>query len=176
MAKPRKYDLDPTSLSASELDRLVGKFEDLDQYIAQHQEVAGSTLKKLARSRSRPVLRNVVLNPVSPKDVLVALAPKFPREFFANPVFPLLLLEEPDLFSKLPITVIKAILKSSDCPVSIMEWAMHHGGSSHALALAGKENVPISMLRQIAHGPHIKAAELATSRLMRMGEPICEQS
>ena len=113
-----------------------------------------------------------MLNPACPKQVLQKLAPKFPREFFRNPAFPLLLLEEPDLFSRLPITVIKAILKSPDCTTSMMEWALRSGGSSHALALAGNDGIPLAMLRKIAHGPHVKAAELATSKLMQIGAPI----
>ena len=167
---------DLINLSAAELDRLVGTSDKLDIKIAQHERVAGSTLEKLANSRSPSVLRNVALNPACPKEALLKMAPKFPNEFFANPVILLQLLIDPDLFLRLPVTAIKAILKSPDCPQSIIDWAMRSGNSSHALALAAKEGIPASLLRQIANGPHIKAAELATSRLMGMGEPLKEKS
>ncbi len=167
---------DLTSLSATELGRLIGVSDRMDSKIAEHERVAGSTLEKLAQSRSASVLRNVVLNPACPKDTLLKLAPKFPNEFFANPAILLQLLEDPDLFLRLPVTAIKAILKSPDCPPSIIDWAMRSGNSSHALALAGRADISVSMLRQIANGPHIKAAELATSRLMSMGEPLNEKS
>lgn len=169
-------DPDLTMLSAPELDRMIGVSDTLDCKIAQHDRVASSTLVKLAQSRSASVLRNVVLNPACPKETLLKLAPKFPNEFFANPAILLQLLEDPDLFLRLPVTAIKAVLKSPDCPRSIIDWAMRSGNSSHALALAGRTDIVASMLRQIANGPHIKAAELATSRLMSMGEPIKEKS
>lgn len=167
---------DLINLSAAELDRLVGTSDKLDIKIAQHERVAGSTLEKLAKSLSPSVLRNVALNPACPKETLLRLAPKFPNEFFANPAILLQLLVDPDLFLRLPVTAIKAILKSPECPQSIIDWAMRSGNSSHALALAGRGEVPASLLRQIANGPHIKAAELATSRLMSMGEPLKEKS
>ncbi|WP_353200110.1 hypothetical protein [Sandarakinorhabdus sp.] len=169
-------DPDLTNLSAPELDRMIGASVRLDSKIAQHERVAGSTLVKLAQSRSASVLRNVALNPVCPKETLLRLAPKFPNEFFANPAIFLLLLEDPDLFQRLPVTAIKAILKSPDCPPSVIDWAMRSGNSSYALALAGRADISVSSLRQIATGPHIKAAEFATSRLMGMGEPLKEKS
>jgi hypothetical protein len=168
--------LDLTNLTETELDGLIGTSDKLDIKIAQHERVAGSTLEKLAKSHSPSVLRNVTLNPACPKETLLKLAPKFPNEFFANPAILLQLLVDPDLFLRLPVTAIKAILKSPDCPQSIIEWAMRSGNSSHALALAGRGGIPASLLRQIASGPHIKAAELATSRLMGMGEPLKEKS
>jgi hypothetical protein len=163
------------SLSARELAKLVGVSDRMDAQIAQHDQVSSSTLKKLAQSRSAAVLRCVVQNPACPQEVLLKLAPKFPNEFFANPAILLQFLEDPDLFLRLPITAIKAILKSPDCPTSIIEWAMRSGGSSHVLALAGRFDSSVSMLRQIANGHHVKAAELATSRLMAMGEPLKEK-
>lgn len=169
-------DPDLTMLSAPELDRLIGVSDKLDCKIAQHDRVASSTLVKLTQSRSPSVLRSVAMNPACPKEVLLKLAPKFPNEFFANPAILLQLLIDPDLFLRLPVTAIKAILKSPDCPQSIIDWAMRSGNSSHALALAAREGIPASLLRQIANGPHIKAAELATSRLMGMGEPLKEKS
>lgn len=176
MSETAASGLDISYLSATELDGMVGVSDRMDSKIAQHSQVASSTLKKLVLSRSALVLRNVVLNAACPKETLLKLAPKFPNEFFANPAFPLLLLEEPDLFSRLPITVVKSILKSRDCPASIIDWAMRSGGSSHALALAGREDLPIPMLRKIAKGPHIKAAELATSRLMSIGATLDEKA
>jgi hypothetical protein len=180
MNESASSDLDFSHLSAPELDKMVGVSDRVDRKIAQHDRVASSTLKKLAQSRAASVLRNVVLNPACPKDLLLELASKFPNEFFQNPAFSLLLLEEPDLFSRLPITVIKSILKSPDCPASIIDWALRSGGSSHALALAGRQagrqDLPTPTLRMIARGAHIKAAELATSRLMSIGATLDEQA
>lgn len=175
MNETASSETDLASLSASELANLVGVSDKIDSQIAQHDRVSSPTLAKLAQSRSASVLRNVVLNPACPKEVLLKLAPKFPNEFFANPAILLQLLVDPDLFLRLPITAIKAILKSPDCPPSIIDWAMRSGGSSHALALAARADISPELLRQIARGPHVKASELAISRLMGMGEPINEK-
>ena len=161
--------LDLSAKTAEELGLLVGQTTGLDVQIAQHPNVNGATLAGLAASPSRVVKRAVMLNPFCPTSVLMDLASKFPLELFNNPVLPLLLLEEPDLFSRLPISTVKAILKSPDCPEMMISWALKHGGSSHALALADRVEIPIKALKQIAQGPHIKAAERAQSRLMGMG-------
>jgi hypothetical protein len=161
--------LDLSAKTAEELDLLVGQTTGLDVQIAQHPNVDGATLAILAASPSRVIKRAVMLNPLCPTGVLMDLASKFPLELFNNPVLPLLLLEDPDLFSRLPISAVKAILKSPDCPEIMISWALKHGGGSHALALADRVEIPVKALKQIAQGPHIKASERAQSRLMGMG-------
>lgn len=111
----------------------------------------------------------LVADPLTPKDILFALAPKFPGEFFLNPALDLFLLEDPALFDKLPVTVIKNVLRRPDCPPGMLEWALHHGRASHHLALVARPGLPIHFLSTIASGPHVKAAEIAATRLMALG-------
>ncbi len=157
---------DPATAEAALL-ALIGRSPKWDRLIAIHPRATGDVLNRLAVSGDRQTRRAVVLNPQTPKDILLKLAPTFPGEFFTNPVFDLLLLEDPNLFDQLPISVIKNILRRDDCPVSLLRWAATHGGRSHHLALVVRETISRTLLEQIASGPHGPAAEKAANRLMR---------
>lgn len=157
---------DPATANAA-LSPLVGRSPKWDRLIAIHPKASGVVLTRLAASVDRQTRRAVAMNPQTPKDVLLKLAPTFPGEFFTNPVFDLLLLEDPNLLDALPITVIKNILRRDDCPDSLLRWAAAHGGRSHHLALVDRETISRAMLEQIAAGPHGPAAEKAANRLMR---------
>jgi len=125
-------------------------------------------LSLLARSRDKRTRRLVAGNPHTPRGVLLALAPECPGEFFLNPAFDLLLLEEPKLLEVLPVSVFKHILKRADCPQSFLEWASHHGAAGLQLAVAGRDDIDRRFLERIAAGRHVKAAELAAGRLLTM--------
>jgi len=157
---------DPATAEAALLP-LIGRAPQWDRLIAIHPMASGGVLTRLAASADRQTRRAVAMNPQTPKDVLLKLAPTFPGEFFTNPVFDLLLLEDPNLLDALPITVIKNILRRDDCPGSLLRWAAAHGGRSHHLALVDREMISRAMLEQIATGPHGPAAEKAANRLMR---------
>ena len=157
---------DPATAEAALLP-MVGLAPKWDRLIAIHPKASGEVLTRLAASVDRQVRRAVEMNPQTPKDVLLKLAPTFSGEFFTNPVFDLLLLENPNLLDALPVTVIKNILRRDDCPVSLLRWAAAHGGRSHHLALVNRETISHAMLEQIAAGPHGPAAEKAANRLMR---------
>ena len=152
---------------ATKLKTLLGKAAIYDRRLAQHPNAAPEMLVKLAKSRDRLTRRGVVTNPQTPKDILLELAPSFPGEFFLNPVFDLLLIEEPDVLEKLPVGVMKNILKRPDCPGAFLRWAVKYGNRSHHLALVSRAATSREMLEQIAGGPHGPAAEIAEDRLMR---------
>jgi hypothetical protein len=159
--------LDDPVTPSSKLRSLAGRSRKWDRMLAMHPNAPPEILAKLARSTDRLTRRGVTLNPQTPKDALVALAPSFPGEFFLNPAFDLLLLEEPNLLQGLPVGVVKNILKRPDCPLSFLRWAVVYGGRSHQLALVSREALSREMLQQIAAGPHGPAAEVAADRLMR---------
>ena len=152
---------------SSKLRSLAGRSQKWDRKLATHPNAATEILAKLAKSADRLTRRGVTLNPQTPKDALLALAPSFPGEFFLNPAFDLLLIEEPNLLQALPVGVMKNILRRPDCPYSFLRWAAVYGGRSHHLALVSREALSREMLQQIANGPHGPAAEVAADRLMR---------
>jgi hypothetical protein len=159
--------LDDPETPASTLRRLMGTSPAADRKIAVHPGASSEMLAKLGKSSDSQTRRGVAMNPGTPKEVLMTLAPSFAGEFFKNPAFDLLLIEEPDLLDRLPVTVMKNILKQPDCPASFLRWAAHHGGRSHQLALVSRPSMPRSLLQAIADGPKGSAAEIAADRLMR---------
>jgi hypothetical protein len=156
-------------LGVDQLDDLVGRSALIDEAIARHPAVSGDTLARLARSASKSVVRAVMLNPACPKETLLANVSKYPREFFQNPVFILLLIEDPDLLLKLPVTATKSMLSDPECPAVMTSWALASNNSSFALALAKNEAASLDTLKTIARSHHVRASELALTRLMRMG-------
>ena len=165
---PRSADasVDDPSTQAAALEALVGLSFKLNRRIALHPNASADLLRRLAQSPDKTTKRNVALNPQTPKDVLLALAPSFSGEFFRNPVFDILLMEDPNLLQGLPVGVMKNILKRDDCPDSFIRWAAKCGGQSHQLAIVSRAVVGRQLLELIACGPHAKPAELAAGRLM----------
>ena len=160
-------DLD--QMSADDLSELVDQGPGLDEAIASHEETPAATLARLSLSANRAVVRAVMLNPGTPKRILLAKASKYPREFLQNPVFVLLLIEEPDLLLRLPVTAVKSMLRDPQCPAAMIGWALTSNSSSFALALAGSATASAETLRAVARSRHVRAVELALSRLMKMG-------
>ena len=79
------------------LERFAFKSNKVKRIVALHPKASPELLARLAESPDRLTRRNVVLNPQTPKEVLLQLAPTFAGEFFQNPSFDLLLVEGPNL-------------------------------------------------------------------------------
>lgn len=154
-------DLDPFTLEC-----LAFRSFKVNRTIALHPNATADLLARLAKSPDKATRRNVALNPQTSKEVLLSLAPSFAGEFFRNPAFDFLLMEDPNLLFSLPTGVLKNILKRDDCPDSFINWAAQYGDKSHQLAVASRVKLSKDILQRIAHGPHIKAAEIASGRLM----------
>jgi hypothetical protein len=107
----------------------------LERLLARHPQSPPDLLETLSHSADRATRRHVARHPATPKDVLLRLAPQFPGDFLHNPVVDWLLMEEPDLLQTLGKGVIKNVLKSKDCPESLMGWAVRHGTREEQLAI-----------------------------------------
>ena len=158
--------IDNATCDSTVLSALAGVSVKADRVIARHANAASELLKQLSNSLDKQTRRNVVLNPQTPTAILLQLAPTFPGEFFLNPVFDLLLMENPNLLFELPVGVLKNILKRPDCPDSFLHWAARYGDKSHQLALVSRSDLSRELLEYVATGPHVKPAETAAGRLM----------
>ena len=156
---------DPAT-DAGRLESLVGYSITVNRSLALHGNASEALLVQLSKSPDRITRRNVTLNPQTPVQVLLGLAPTFPAEFFRNPIFDLLLIEDPNLLNNLPVGIMKNILKQADCPKGLLEWAAHCGNKSHQMAVATRTQVDQSLLEVIAQGPNFSAAEVAAGRLL----------
>lgn len=147
-------------------DSIPSQSRKTDRLLAQDPQTKPEVLTKLAKSQDRLTRKHVVCNPNTPTEVLMSLASGFPREFFKNPVFDLLMIVNPGLLNELPVSVFKSILKMPDCPMSMLSWAAEYGGGPLQLAVAERQDAPVDFLEKIANGRHVKAAELASRKLM----------
>ena len=158
--------LEDVELDAPTLERFAFQSFKINRLVARHPNASSELLARLAKSPDKPTRRNVALNPKTSKEVLLELAPTFAGEFFQNPAFDLLLIEDPNLLFSLPVSVLKNILKREDCPDSFVNWAARFGNKSHQLAVVGRFDLTKENLQMIADGPNVQAAEIASGRLM----------
>ena len=63
---------------------------------AQNENTPPEVLAKLSKSKDREILRLIASNPNTPVEILEKLGEEFPDEIVANPIFNLLLLENPE--------------------------------------------------------------------------------
>lgn len=75
----------------------------------------------------RPTLAALAANPNTPVDVLMRLAGAFPAELCANPIFPLLMLEHPNLPGELPLATVRGLLRYGGVPRPFLEWLAAYG-------------------------------------------------
>lgn len=158
--------LDDIDIGADCLEELAFRSAKVNRKIALHPKASPDLLARLAQAPDKQTRRNVTLNPQTPKEVLIDLAPAFAGEFFKNPVFDFLLIEDPNLLFSLPVSVMKSILKRDDCPESLLDWAVNYGDKSHQLAVVSRNHVTRSHLNRISSGSNVKAAEIAAGRLI----------
>ena len=134
-------------------ERLAILAEDADVAVqriaAKNLRTPQVALERLSHSPDRAVRRSVALNSNTPKETLLKLATQFPGDFFRNPAFDWLLLEDPDLVINLGHGVLKNILKRPDCPESFMNWAVKWGSEQEKLAVAMNANAAENLLRAL---------------------------
>lgn len=161
---------DPESLS-EQLDSLLDQGEAVDRLLARHSKASAVLLEKLSHSSDRTTRKYVVGNPNASKEVLVRLAPQFPGDFFKNPVFDWLLLEQPNLMFEIGGGVLKNVLKRSECPESFLNWAATHGSEQERLAVAMNPAAPRAALEQlVAAGGELADAAKAHANLQLSAE------
>lgn len=164
--------------SPDQLDALHGQGETVDRLLAKHPNASATLLENLSRSADKTTRKYVAFHPNAPKPVLLALATQFPGDFFKNPAFDLLLLEDPDLLFNIGHGVLKNILKRPDCPESFMSWAIERGDEQQKLAVAmNPQASKTSLLQLVGQGGKVgKAAaghvKLQKSSAVDLDEPM----
>ena len=146
--KPADLAKDPEA-DPSALEALAGTSEAIDRLLAKNPKASASLLEKLSHTSDKTTRNHVVLHPNAPKEVLVKLAHQFPADFFKNPAFDWLLLEDPELMQRIGGNVLGALLKSPDCPQSFLNWAVKHGTAKEQLAVAMNSEASIEALQQL---------------------------
>lgn len=136
--------------TADQLLSVAGISAAIDRLLAKHSNASAALLEELSHSSDKATRKNVLLNPSTPKESLIRLAPQFPGDFFRNPAFDWLLLEEPDLLSEIGGGLLKNMLKRPDCPLCFLNWATSNGSEADQLAVTMNPEAPASVLDQLA--------------------------
>lgn len=89
--------------------------------IAQNPETEPEQLRKLAKVYDRVTVHHVTSNPNTPPDVLLTLGKQFPRELLFNPVFDLMLLEDPNLAATMPRATLKSLMSLTEISVGLLQ-------------------------------------------------------
>ena len=146
------------------IDTLLGLFPEFDREIATRNDLDAVDLVRLASSTDESTKHYVALNPNTPSEILLKLAPEFPRAFYKNPAFDWLLLENPNLLFEMKQGVLKHILSLRDCPKSFLHWAARNGSDSEKLVVVRRLDVETALLEIILAGKSCKAATIAVAR------------
>ncbi len=175
----RAHHLDRHKKLLQKIDTLLGFFPEFDREIAQRSDLDDVDLRRLSSSTDEPTKHHVALNPNTPSEILLKLAPEFPRAFYKNPAFDWLLLENPDLLFEMKQGVLKHILSLRDCPKSFLQWAARNGSDSEKLVVVRRVDVEDELLEIIVAGKPCKAATIAIARNLSSTldqlEAICGQ-
>jgi hypothetical protein len=134
----------------------------VDRLLARHPNAPAQLLEELSHSSDRATRKAVVLNPNTPKEALLHLAPQFPGDFFKNPAFDWLLVEHPNLMFEIGGGVLKNLLKRAECPTSFMAWAAVNGSEQERLAVAMNRSAQPDVLQaiELRGGRAARAAQL----------------
>ena len=107
--------------SPDRLRELAKIGQTLARLVAANPNANPDLLAELASRDDREIRRAVAANPNTPTETLWKVGEQFPDEVLDNPVFSLLLLEEPNLVETIPGETLVSFLMCSTVPVSFME-------------------------------------------------------
>lgn len=117
---------------------------------AQNPNTPPEELATLATHPSLSVRHAVTQNPNTPKETLYKLAADFPDAFLQNPALPLLLLESPDFFIRMPWQTSKRLLARANLPVQIVEALLGHRDSPIRVKAAAHPQLSPDRLRALS--------------------------
>ena len=112
--------------------------------VASNPAANAQLLRALAEGDGTQTRAAVTSHPNAPLDLLLQLAGEFPAAFCANPVLPLLLLEQPDLPARMGADALRSLLRYAGVPVGLLRWIAAHAPPPEAeaarlhIALAGE--------------------------------------
>ena len=78
-------------------------------------------LVELSQEQDQKILVALAQNPSTPLDTLLVLAQRYPADFLANPVLPVLLLENPNVLHGCSYEAAKALVELPESP----SWVLH---------------------------------------------------
>ncbi|MEG4320446.1 MULTISPECIES: HEAT repeat domain-containing protein [unclassified Microcoleus] len=152
-----------------ELARLT---TDIAQVVANNPSAPANLLRELSVSSDATIRAHVAANPNTPTEVLLELGSEFPEQLLGNPIFSLLLLENPNLVEQIPLTTLRSILCVESVPGFFLEWAATHSDSKVQLAVATNSQTPKTVLEKLIQNPNFLLVEASPSYINWAGELV----
>ena len=112
-AKPKNPAQDPQA-TPELLMAVLNKDDATNRLLAKHPRASAELLEKLSHSSDQATRRAVAGNPNTPPQIYVRLGQQFPKEFLANPMLDLLLMENPALIAEVPEALLIRLVKQAD--------------------------------------------------------------
>jgi predicted DNA-binding WGR domain protein len=144
------------SRTADELISATGRYTDSDRLIASHVRAPASLLAKLSHSSDRATRARVVANASTPAADYVRLGEQFPKEFLANPLLDLLLLEDPGLLEQLSERLLVQVLRRENCPDDLLVWGAGRDSEKAQLAVAMNGKAPAAAWERLRNSVYPK--------------------
>ena len=157
-------------VSPQRLEELSKINIELARIVAQNANAAPSLLLIFSCSSDNIIRKNVAGNPNAPTEILLELGAEFPRELLNNPVFSLLLLENPNFVADIPLVTLLSLLKLDEVPTQFLELATSHDDVEVLLTIAMNPKTPLSALLALTQIQNIEVAEAARKHVTLAGE------
>jgi hypothetical protein len=116
-----------------QLKSLAAQSIELARIVAANSGASQKLLKKLARSTDKTTRKMVSTNPNTPTKTLMQLGVEFPQQLLDNPIFSLLLLENPQFLARIPLKTLSSLVTLPDIAQSFLVEYGIRGGDRNSL-------------------------------------------
>ncbi len=149
--------------SATPRPRLESLAKDprLASAVAANPATPASVLETLSLTWDAEVWRAIASNPNAEPETLLRLAATYPSEFFANPITPLLLLEQPQLLLGLDARALSPLVGRPDAPEGFLSILTNHADAT----VAADARMHVNLAGDIVEGDGESEAEQEIWRL-----------
>ncbi len=154
-------------------DRLIAPSTDSTEearQVAKNPNTSPDLLRELSASKDAITCKYVAANPNTPTDVLLELGSEFPEQLLDNPIFSLLLLENPNLVNQMPSMTLVSLLKQERVPIFFLERAASNWNEEVHLAVAINAQTPKAVLEKLVQSPYREVSEAAQLHVNWAGE------
>lgn len=160
-----------------QLQQLANHSPELAQLVAQNPAAPSELLAELAQSNDTITRARVTANPNTPTEILLKLGSDFPQQLLENPMWDLLLLENPQLSKTIPLATLTSIVKlqSEKVPISFLKTAFIEANQSKEpyllTAVALNPRTPQQIFRQLVEEQNHPSVKNALLSLMAQASP-----
>ena len=119
--------------------------------LAQNENTPSEVLTELAKSEDLQTRQYVAANPNTISEILLDLGSEFPEELFNNPVFDLLVLEDPNFIDRNYYLQLE-IAQNNKTPLAFLEYLIQYGRYGARKYIAKHPDASVEMLTNMAEG------------------------